>query len=243
MVSPFISIVIPAYNEEKRLPKTLERVIEYMSGQKYAFEIIVVDDGSSDATGKIVRDKMSGNSSIRLMQNHKNRGKGFSVRSGISAAQGEYVFFSDADLSTPIEEIEKLLLRLKEGCDVAFASRGMRNSDVVVREAWYRDTMGKVFGFLVRNLAVRGVHDSQCGFKGFRKSSAAKIFTLQLINGFAFDVEVLFIAKKLKMSTAEIPVRWIDAPKSKVNPILDSLKMLCELFRIRLNNLLGKYHL
>jgi len=241
MDNPFVSIVIPSHNEEKRLPKTIERILEYLAEQKYSFEIIVVDDGSKDATVELVKDFISRGANIRLLENGTNRGKGFSVKSGVLIAQGEYVFFSDADLSTPIEEIEKLLLRLKEGCDVVFASRGMHNSAVIVREAWYRDTMGKVFGFLVRNLAVKGIRDSQCGFKGFRKSAALKIFPLQTIDGFAFDVEILFIARKLKMSMAEIPVRWIDSPKSKVNPVLDSLKMLIGLFKVRLNNILGKY--
>lgn len=241
MDNPLISIVIPAYNEEKRLSKSIQRIIDYLIQKKYSFEIIVVDDGSLDGTAAIVKDFMFKNLDIFLLQNVRNRGKGFSVKRGILTARGNYIFFSDADLSTPIEEIEKLLLRLKEGCDLVFASRGMPNSNIVVREAWYRDTMGKIFGFLVRNLAVQGIRDSQCGFKGFSKSAALKIFPLQTINGFAFDVEVLFIAKNLKMAMAEIPVRWIDSPKSKVNPILDSVKMLIELFRIRINDALGKY--
>jgi len=243
MDNPFISIVIPAYNEEKRLPMTLKLITEYLGQEKYVFEIIVVDDGSTDGTAEMVREYASGNNNfnIRLFQNAANRGKGFSVRSGVLVSHGDYIFFSDADLSTPIEEIEKLLLRLKDGCDVVFASRGMLSSKVIVREAWYRDKMGKIFGFLVRNLAVRGIRDSQCGFKGFRRETAMRLFGMQTIKGFAFDVEILFIAKKLKMRMAEIPVCWVDSPKSKVNPISDSLKMLFELFTICLNDKLGKY--
>ncbi|MBI5144904.1 MAG: glycosyltransferase family 2 protein [Candidatus Omnitrophica bacterium] len=236
-----LSIIIPAYNEEKRLPVTLERIAGYLKSKGYTFEIIVVDDGSNDKTQEVVRNFMRKYPMLSLIHNQIRSGKGAAVRAGILSSRGEFIFFSDADLSTPIDEIEKLLLSLKDGYDIAFASRAMSESQVVVREAWYRDIMGKIFCFLVRHLVVAGVRDSQCGFKGFRRDKASILFSRQRLNGFAFDVEILFLARKLNFSSQEIPVRWIDSPKSKVNPIVDSCKMLIGLFKIHLNNLAGKY--
>jgi len=238
---PEISIIIPAYNEEARLPATLKKTLAYLESNKYNFELIVVDDGSKDRTPDIVKEYIKKKLCVKLLINPKQTGKGYSVKRGMLAAGGDYLFFSDADLSTPIEEIEKLLTRLRGGCDVAFSSRALSNSQVIVREAWYRDTMGKIFGFLVRRLALPGVRDSQCGFKGFRRDAAMKLFSLQRLDGFAFDVEILFIARKLGFRLEEIPVRWVDSPKSKVNPIIDSMKMLIELFRIRINDYKGVY--
>jgi dolichyl-phosphate beta-glucosyltransferase len=239
--TPELSVIIPAYNEELRLPSTLRKILNYLSSAGYDFELIVVDDGSSDGTVALVNRIAAEDGRVRLLSNNGRRGKGFSVRNGILSASGRYRVFSDADLSTPIEEVEKLIGRLKSGCDVVFGSRALSDSDVVVREAWYRDAMGKVFGFLVRSIALPGVSDSQCGFKGFSGNVASRLFALQRLTGFAFDVEILFIARKMGLSTEEVPVRWIDSPKSKVNPVLDSFKMLCELIKIRINNATGAY--
>lgn len=241
MEMPYISIIIPAHNEEARLPKTLDKVLSYLDGKNYRYELIVVDDGSRDRTSAIVMERMRKNPSVQLLVNPKKSGKGLSVKRGMLAARGDYLVFSDADLSTPIEEVEKLLENLKGGCDVVFGSRAMSDSRVIVRETWYRDLMGKTFGFLVRSIALPGVMDSQCGFKGFRKEAAMDLFNLQVLNGFAFDVEILFIARKLGFLIKEVPVRWIDSPKSKLNPVVDSMKMLIELIKVRLNDLNGRY--
>lgn len=236
-----ISVVIPAYNEEKRLPATLEKIIRYLETSSHNFEIIVVDDGSSDNTRKIVTEYMNRCRGLVLLCNPKKNGKGSSVRAGILAAKGKYIFFSDADLSTPIEEIEKLLFYLRNGYQVVFGSRALSGSQIIIREAWYRDKMGKIFGFLMRHAVLPGIRDSQCGFKGFHKDIISSLFNIQRINGFAFDVEILFIARKLGLSMKEVPVRWLDSPKSKVNPILDSPKMLFDLIKIHWNNLNRKY--
>lgn len=241
--NPDISIVIPAYNEEERIPLTLEKIIDYLDSHKYSFEIIVVNDGSRDNTVKVVKECMKSCAKLRLLHNLRKTGKGFSVKKGMFNSHGKYVFFSDADLSTPIEEIEKLLFFLKNNYDVVFGSRCARDSQVLVRATWYRDALGRVFGFLLRHIVLPWVKDSQCGFKGFRKDVISDLFNLQRLNGFAFDVEILFIARKLGLSTKEIGVRWINSPKSKLNPVIDSFKMLIELFKVRFNDLFGKYSL
>ena len=239
--NPEISIVIPAYNEEKRLPSTLEKCFGFLLANRYSFEVIVVDDGSQDNTSPLVKKYQCRWPNLYLMHNDIKRGKGFSVRRGMLHANGKYIYFSDADLSTPIEELEKSIAYLRNGYDVVFGSRAMSASQVIVREAWYRDRMGKIFGFIVRNLALPGIRDSQCGFKGFQRNAAINIFRRQTVEGFAFDVEVLFIGRRLGLRMAEVPVSWKDSPQSKVNPIFDSFNMLIELIRIRMNNILGRY--
>jgi dolichyl-phosphate beta-glucosyltransferase len=240
-IVPDISVIIPAYNEEKRLPATLDSILAYLGSSGYGYEVIVVDDGSNDNTTAIAWEAGRRDHRVTVIANTQAKGKGASVRVGMLKARGRYRFFSDADLSTPIEEMEALLGELKNGTEVAFGSRAISGSRVIVREVWYRDIMGKTFGFFVRSIALPGVMDSQCGFKGFTDKTASILFNLQRLNGFAFDVEVLFIARKFGLPMKEVPVRWIDSPRSKVNPIIDSFKMLVELFRIRLNDVGGKY--
>lgn len=237
----YLSLIIPAYNEQGRLSGSLQKIIDYFSTKKYAFEIIVVDDGSQDATTEIAERYIRTFAKGRLIKNESNRGKGYSVKRGIMSACGKFIFFSDADLSTPIEEIENLLSHLENGCDIVIGSRALIPSKVLVRQRWYRDMMGKVFGKLVRLLLVSGIADSQCGFKGFNRQAVQEIFPLQKLNGFSFDVEVLFIAKKLKFVIKEVPVRWINSYESKLNPLLDSIKMFLELLSIRWNDFRGRY--
>jgi len=237
----YVSIVIPAYNEEKRLDITLKKVIAYFSKKEYEIEIIVVDDGSKDATGEVVLKYIATYPNLRLIRNEKNKGKGYSVRKGAINSCGKFVFFSDADLSTPIEEIVKLLHCLEEGCDVAIGSRALPESKVIVKQTWHRKLMGRIFGFLVRLLVVNGIVDSQCGFKGFRRNIAQEIFSLQQIDGFSFDVEILFIARKKRFVIKEIPVQWINSEESTLNPFLDSASMFVELLRIRWNNFRNRY--
>jgi dolichyl-phosphate beta-glucosyltransferase len=237
-----LSVVIPAYNEEERLPVTLNRVYDYLSTRSLSFEVIVVDDGSTDRTGTIAELFFQSRTGGKVLKNIENHGKGFSVKRGVLHAQGQYILFSDADLSTPIEEMEKLLQPIRNGsCDIAIASRGRRESDVRVSQAWYRTIMGKLFNILVQLLAVPRIKDTQCGFKCFTRSAARHIFSQQRLTRFPFDVEILYIARKARYAIEEIPVVWINSPNSRVHIVTDSARMLSDLWRIRLNDLIGHY--
>ena len=229
-----LSVIIPAYNEENRLPATLKEIGSYLDQGKTDYEIIVVDDGSKDKTTLKVKEIKNNNGRVQLLQNEKNRGKGFSVRKGILAAQGEYILFYDADGSTPISELEKLLEKLRAGYDIAIGSRGLKESQIRVRQPLYREYMGKIFNRLVRLLTVPGIADTQCGFKCFRRETARELFTLQKIKRFSFDVEILYLAQKGGYKIVEVPVVWMNSPVSRVGLIKDSLQMLFDLFRIRL---------
>jgi dolichyl-phosphate beta-glucosyltransferase len=233
-----ISVVIPAYNEEKRIGKTLRRVISYLNKRKDDYEIIVVDDCSKDRTVEVV--KFLKNKRLRVLKNRCNLGKGGSVKHGMLSAKKKYVLFSDADLSTPIEEIEKFE-KLKDKYDILIGSRALKESDIKIKQPFYRILMGKTFNLIVNILVVWGVKDTQCGFKWFRKDVVKKIFPKQTFNGFSFDVELLFIAKKYGYSIKEIPVTWLNSPDSKVSAVKDSIKMFLDLVKIRINDLRGKY--
>ncbi len=232
---PFLSVVIPAYNEETRLGPTLARIKEYLSAQSYHSEILVVDNASSDRTSEAARE--AGAKVIAEPQ----RGKGAAVRRGMLAAQGEYVLFSDADLSTPIEEVEKLMQALNKGYDVAIASRGLPASRLPVRQPWYRELVGRIGNVLVRLVAVRGIRDTQCGFKLFPRELAQKLFGAQRMTGIAFDMEILFLAQRLGLRIAELPVTWVDSPETRISRVRDSLDALKDLVRIRLGWMLGRY--
>jgi dolichyl-phosphate beta-glucosyltransferase len=237
-----LSVVIPAYNEEERLGPTLERILGYLSGCGYPFEVIVVDDGSTDGTAAAARRVSEGRGIVRLVSNETNRGKGFSVRRGVEEARGEYILFSDADLSTPIEELRRLFPAiLEEGCDIAIGSRAVRGSDVRVHQPWYRELMGKIFNKIVRLVAVRGVKDTQCGFKLFRGAVARELFAVQRVEGFSFDVEALYLARKAGRRIAEVPVTWYNSPRSRVRIVGDPARMFLDVLRIRLDDLRGRY--
>jgi len=235
--APFLSIVIPAYNEEQRLGPTLARIQEYLSGRKETAEIIVVDNGSADRTSEVARS-----AGVALIDEPR-RGKGAAVRTGMLAARGRYALFSDADLSTPIEEIEKLLARIDEGYDIAIASRGLPDSNIVKHQPWHREMVGRLGNILIRIMAVRGIVDTQCGFKLFTRDFAHKIFRVQRLTGALFDVETLFIAQRHSLKIAEVPVTWIDSPDTRFNRVTDSLDALKDLLRIHINWLLGRYRL
>lgn len=236
-VEPFLSVVIPAYNEEERLPPTLARIGEYLAEQSYESEIVVVDNASSDRTSEVARP------SGATVLAEPRRGKGAAVRTGMLAARGEYILFSDADLSTPIEEVERLLEALRGGHDVAIASRGLAESKLPVRQPWYRELVGRVGNVLVRLAAVHGIADTQCGFKLFPREIAHRLFGAQLMTGIAFDMEILFLAQRLGLRIAEVPVTWVDSPDTRISRVRDSLDALKDLARIRWNWLRGRYPL
>jgi dolichyl-phosphate beta-glucosyltransferase len=236
-VEPFLSVVIPAYNEEERLPPTLARIGQYLAEQSYESEIMVVDNASSDRTSEMARRAGAG------VLAEPRRGKGAAVRTGMLAAHGEYILFSDADLSTPIEEVERLLEALRGGDDIAIASRGLAESKLPVRQPWYRELVGRVGNVLVRLAAVHGIADTQCGFKLFPREVAHRLFGAQLMTGIAFDMEILFLAQRLGLRIAEVPVTWVDSPDTRISRVRDSLDALKDLARIRWNWLRGRYPL
>ena len=238
----YLSVIIPAYNEAQRIRETLIKTCRYLQEMRYRYEVIVVNDGSQDNTSDVIRELSKKMPVIKLLENATNRGKGYAVCTGVRASQGQLVLFSDADLSTPIEELEKLKAALEEGYDIAIGSRGLAGSEIAVRQPWYRETMGKIFNRLVRLFAIRGIKDTQCGFKLFRQTVAKQVFDLQRIERFAFDVELLFIARRRRWRIKEIPIRWINSPCSRVKLGKDSLKMFFDLFKIRMNAMRGRYN-
>ena len=236
MTSPaencYLSVVIPAYNEEVRIGKTLDHVLEYLSQQSYSWEVIVVNDGSMDKTLEVVRET-AGDRPVTILDNVQNRGKGYSVTRGVLTAKGKYILFSDADESTPIKEVEKLLPEMENGAGVAMGSRALDRSTVKVHQSFLREFMGRVFNVFVRFINVGGFLDTQCGFKCFEQEAAREVFSRQRIAGFCFDVETVFLAVKRGYRVAEVPVEWYNSPRSTVNPLSDSLKMFVDLVRIR----------
>jgi dolichyl-phosphate beta-glucosyltransferase len=237
--SCLLSIVIPAYNEERRLPESLPQVVDFVRRQSYATEVLVVDDGSVDKTADIVRAFEKEAPFVTLIQ-VEHGGKGHAVRAGMLQAKGEYLFLCDSDLSMPIEEVGKFLPPALGDYDVAIASReaeGARRFG----EPGYRHLMGRVFNLIVNVLAVRGIQDTQAGFKCFRRPAAQAIFNLQTIKGWGFDVEVLYIAQRHKMEIVEVPINWYYKDRSQVRPVLDTYNMLREVLRVRLNSWQGRY--
>jgi dolichyl-phosphate beta-glucosyltransferase len=237
---PLLSVVIPAFNEEERLPATLLRVAEFAAGQSYAVEVIVVDNASTDGTGGIVKDFILLNPFFRLMREER-RGKGAAVRRGMLAATGEYILICDADLAVPIEEADTMLTFLRDsGYDIAIGSReaaGARRFN----EPPYRHLMGRVFNLIVRGLLLPGIKDSQCGFKCFRRQAAADLFGPGSIDGWGFDAEILYISRLRGYRFIEVPVKWYYGEKSKVNPLRDPWRMLQDVLRVRANRWRGKY--
>lgn len=236
-----ISVVVPAYNEEKRLPSTLPHLWKSLRRRFNHFEIIVVDDGSTDKTSELVSQFSDKYSEVKLISYENNKGKGYAVRTGVLAARGHYVLFSDADLSTPLREIRKLLKALSEGHDVAIGSRATHEARIVKYQPFYRVLLGKTFNKLVQLFTVRGISDTQCGFKCFRRNAALEIFGCCRIDGFSFDVEALFVARHKGFKIAEIGVLWRNNPLSKVNPVFHSMQMLRDLFVIRFFSMTGCY--
>jgi dolichyl-phosphate beta-glucosyltransferase len=231
--SPQLSVVVPAYNEERRIGQSLRRMIGYFASQPYRTEILVVDDGSTDGTAERVREIAAGRSDLTLLSYAGNRGKGYAVRFGMLRASGDFVLFSDADLATPIEEVEKLMAAVRAGADIAIGSRDVPGALLERRQSAIREMGGKLFNRFVQVLAVPGIHDTQCGFKLFTRAAAQNIFSRCRIDNFSFDVEALFLGRRLGYVIAEVPIRWAHQEGSKVRFVRDALRMVKTLFRIR----------
>jgi glycosyltransferase involved in cell wall biosynthesis len=238
--APELSIVIPAYNEERRLPQTLARIRDYIATRRIDAEILVVDDGSRDATARVVEEWHAQIPFLQLVSNGRNRGKGYSVRHGMLEARGRVALFTDADLSAPIEETERLLAALGSA-EVAFGSRALDRSFITVHQSRLREVGGVVFNLFVRLFTGVSFHDTQCGFKAFVRERCRIIFEQQRIEGFGFDPEILFLARRHRLRAVEIPVHWAHDPATKVHMVRDSLRMLADLIAIRWNWLLGRY--
>lgn len=240
MSVPYLSVVIPAYNESTRLPHSLGRIHEFLSRWGRSFEVVVVDDGSADDTARRARE--AGLPALTVLRNDGNRGKGFSVRRGMLAARGDHRLMTDADLSTPIEELDRLLAAQDEGYDVVIGSRALPGANIEVHQPWYRENMGRVFNLLVRMLAVPGLHDTQCGFKLFSARAAEEVFGAGRLDGFSFDVEALFLARRCGYRIAELPVTWRNDAATRVG-MVGGFLAFPDLLRIRANHWLGRYRL
>jgi dolichyl-phosphate beta-glucosyltransferase len=242
--APELSIVIPAYNEEQRLGRALSRIREYFADRSAGMggiEIVVVDDGSTDATVRVAQDYAREMPCLRLVSNDKNRGKGYTVRHGMLEARGRIALFTDADLSAPIEESEKLFSAIGAGNDVAIGSRAIDRSLISARQSRFRETAGIIFNGFVRLFTGLPFQDTQCGFKAFVRERCRIVFEQERIQGFGFDPEVLFLAQRHGLRAAEVPVRWAHDPATKVHLLRDSLLMFGDLVYIRWNWLLGRY--
>lgn len=241
MNAPSLSIVIPAYNEGARIESALERVLSCVAERHWNAEVLVVDDGSSDNTPEIVQRWMQTHPNLHLIHNDGNRGKGYSVRNGLLQAQGSIVMFTDADLSSPIEEAELLFAALNDGADVAIGSRWLDKQRQTIHQPLYRRFFGRCFNWVTRKVMGLPYKDTQCGFKAFKRSAAQVIFRLQTIERWGFDPEILFIARKLGYKVVEVPVTWGHDERSRISYLRDGMKMLQEMAQIRKNSLRGRY--
>ena len=239
-VPPELSIVIPSFNEELRLPVTLAEISAYIRASKRETEVIVVDDGSTDRTADVAKSFQGEIQRLRVVANNKNRGKGYSVRHGMMEARGRIVLFTDADLSAPIDEADKLIAALADH-DVAIGSRALNRSLISVHQSVFRECAGIIFNFIVRAILRLPFVDTQCGFKAFRRERCRIIFQQQRIERFGFDPELLYLARHHGLRAVEIPVRWAHSPATKVSMLRDSLQMFLDVFIIRWNALSGRY--
>ena len=241
MAHPQLSIVIPAFNESARIEETLERVMACIDEQRWDAEVLVVDDGSADDTVAIVKRWMEQHPRLHLIQNAGNRGKGYSIRNGLLQAAGDVVMFTDADLSAPMEEADRLLAALASGADVAIGSRWMDRTRQTIHQPLYRQFFGRCFNWITRTVMGLPFKDTQCGFKAFKRPAAQIIFRLQTVERWGADPELLFIARKLKFSITEVPVTWGHDERSRLSYLKDGMKMLQEMAAIRFNSLAGRY--
>lgn len=229
-----LSVIIPACNEEQRLGPTLELVIDYLDGRDYTSELIVVDDGSSDSTSELA-ERMLQETSVpgRVLVNEQNRGKGYTVRRGMTESSGRLALFTDADLSTPIEHAADLRAAIEAGADVAIGSRAVRGANVEISQPFLRETAGKMFSVVQRAILGSGIHDTQCGFKMFTREAVEAVFPHQQLERWAFDAELIYIALRLGFEVVEVPVRWLNSPDTKVNAFVDGMQMVADLWTIR----------
>jgi dolichyl-phosphate beta-glucosyltransferase len=242
MPFPYYSIIVPAFNEAERIGASLERMLAYIAESRWSAEIIVVNDGSSDNTASVVQQYASRNPIIRILDNPGNRGKGYSVRNGMTNASGQVLLFTDADLSSPIEEATKLFTVIESGAaDVAIGSRYLQRELQTRKQPVYRRMLGRAFNVALRGILGLTYVDTQCGFKAFSRKAATAIFPNMKIERWGFDPEILFLAKRYGLRVAEVPVSWAHDHRSKINPIRDGTRMFGELMRVRLNSLGGKY--
>jgi dolichyl-phosphate beta-glucosyltransferase len=231
-----VSVVVPAYNEERRLPPTLIDMIDFFDRQPLSYEIIVVDDGSSDSTSEVVRKFERVRQQVKLIQLPKNYGKGHAVRVGVLNSRGRAILFADADGATPIAEFSKLHAVLQAGVEIAIGSRALASTDTRVSTSVHRKLLGRVFNRCVNTVLLPSITDTQCGFKMFTRAAALFLFKRQRADRFSFDVEILFIASKARISIREIAINWTNIPGSKVNLVVDSLRMLKDIFRFRVRH-------
>ncbi|MGO9127332.1 MAG: dolichyl-phosphate beta-glucosyltransferase [Terriglobales bacterium] len=241
MPSPTYSVVLPAYNESERIATTIDKISAFAAQRDWQTEIIVVDDGSSDDTAEVVRRCAATRPGVRLLQNPGNRGKGYSVRHGMLQAQGEVLLFSDADLSSPIAEAEKLFAAIATGADVAIGSRWVNTELQLRRQPLYRQLLGRAFNLALRLILGLQFKDTQCGFKAFTRRAAHLLFPLQKIERWGFDPELLYLAKRLQLRVEEVPVAWAHREGTRINPLRDGIRMFGEMLQIRWNALLGQY--
>jgi len=235
------SIVIPAYNESVRIRSTIEKILAHVQRQNWNAEVLVVNDGSTDDTPQIVENYAVHNPILHLIDNPGNRGKGYSVRNGILHASGEVILFSDADLSSPIEEADKLFAAVQAGADVAIGSRWLRSELQTQRQPLYRQLFGRIFNLALRILLGLHYQDTQCGFKAFTRRAAQAIFPLQHIERWGFDPEILYLARRFGFRIEEVPVRWAHREGTRINPLRDGMRMFLEILKIRWYSITGKY--
>jgi dolichyl-phosphate beta-glucosyltransferase len=241
MPYPTYSIVIPAYNESARIPATLKSVVDCIRQRGWSAEVVVVNDGSSDSTADVVRAFAAANPEVRLLENPGNRGKGYSVRSGMLQAHGEVVLFSDADLSAPIEEADGLFAAIAAGADIAIGSRWLETKRQTIRQPFYRQFFGRCFNGVTRFVMGLKFADTQCGFKAFTRAAAQTVFQLQTIERWGFDPEILFIALKRGYRIQEVAVSWAHDERTRMSYLKDGIKMLEEIAIVRWNALTGRY--
>ncbi len=240
-----LTIVIPAFNEAKKIEATVNEVTEYLSGKGYSYELIIVDDGSEDDTLDIIKryKSINSNGNIKILENVSNKGKGYAVRNGIMQATGDYILFMDADNSTRIFEIERVLPSFKEGFDIVIGSRRLKNvpGNIVISQPSYRHVLGEIYIYISRLFFKISVRDYNCGFKIFKNNVAKKIFSKQMMDDWSFDLETLFLVEKYCFKIKKVPVNWKHYKGSKVRPVLDGIKSFISLFKIKANDVSGKY--